>query len=113
MMAQLGKPEVLERFDMAEMLDIAQDVHGAPRSILRPAGEFAKDSARAQQLQQLLGAIDVIKSGGEAAKAAGEGGKALGATGEDGNPEPQALTAMLQGAVAGPGDPSTEPARER
>ena len=37
LMAQMGKPEVLERFDMDEMLDIAQDVHGAPRSIFRPA----------------------------------------------------------------------------
>lgn len=101
LMAQMGKPEVLERFDMDEMLDIAQDVHGAPRSIFRPAEEVAKGATEAQQLQQLLGTMDVIRAGGEAAKAAAEGGKALGATGPDGTLDPQALTAMLQGAAGG------------
>ncbi|WP_419911968.1 portal protein [Hoeflea sp.] len=104
LMAQLGKPEVLQRFDMNEMLEIAQDVHGAPRSIFRPAEDVERDTDKASQLQQILGSMDVIRAGGEAAKAAAEGGKALGATGPDGAVDPETLAAMLQGAVGAPPD---------
>lgn len=103
MMARMGHPEALERFDMNEMLDIAQDVHGAPRSIFRPAAEVEQDRAKADNLQQILGSMDIIRAGGEAASAAAEGGKALGATGPDGALDPEKLAMMLQGA-AGAGE---------
>ncbi|MEX3008352.1 portal protein [Hoeflea sp. TYP-13] len=77
MMAQMGKPEVLERFDMDEMLEIAQDIHGAPAKIFRPKEEAQATNENNAQAEQMQALIEMVKGGGEAAQAAGEGGAAL------------------------------------
>lgn len=76
-MAQLGKPQVLERFDLDEMLDIAQDIHGAPRSIFKPVEDVRQAVAASQQIDQFKTLTEIAESGGRAAKAIGEGGAAF------------------------------------
>jgi hypothetical protein len=98
-MAQMGKPEILERFDLDEMLDIAQDVHGAPQSIFRPQQDLARAEAGRKQNEQLRNLMDLIQAGGHAAKAAGDGGSSLNEA-LDGQPvDPHALTALLGGGI--------------
>lgn len=75
--AGMGKPEVLERFDFDEILDITQDVNGAPRKIFRTQEEIDANKANAENMQQIASLLQNAQAGGEAAKSVGEGLTAL------------------------------------
>ena len=74
--AQLGKPEILERFDFDEMLDIAQDVLGAPRKMFKPRLDDDEQGEN-DQMKQLMNMMAMAKQGGEAAQAVGQGAQAV------------------------------------
>jgi hypothetical protein len=71
------KPGTAARFDADEMLDIAQDILGAPVKALRPAQEAQEARAGNDQMAQLLASMEAMRAGGEAAGALGSGGAAL------------------------------------
>lgn len=71
------KPGTVARLDEDNILDIAQEILGAPIKVLRDAEQAKADRAQAAQAQQLMMAAETAKGGGEAAKAIGEGGTAM------------------------------------
>jgi hypothetical protein len=98
-MASMGKPEILERFDLDEMLDIAQDVHGAPQSIFRSREDLASTEASRKQTEQLRALMDLVQAGGHAAKAAGEGGRSLNEALDGRSLDPEALATTTAGGA--------------
>lgn len=77
MAGAVGKQDVvnriIDRFDYDEILDIAQDIHGAPRKIFRTQAEIEAAQQNDQNMQQIMGLIQGAQAGGDAAKAVGEG----------------------------------------
>lgn len=69
--------EIIERFDFDEILDIAQDIHGAPRKMFKPVDAANAGRANLANMQQLMMAVSGAKAGGDAAKSVGEGVTAL------------------------------------
>ncbi len=96
--AQIGK--ILSRFDIDDMLEKAQEILGAPASNLIDREQAANDRAQADQMQQMMGALQTLQMGGEAARSVGEGGTALAAGAETVNRAP-ALQRATQGMPAG------------
>lgn len=71
------KPGTAARFDVDEMLDIAQDILGAPAKTLRPVEEAQDARSTNDQMAQTMQAMEAMRMGGEAAGAMGAGGAAL------------------------------------
>jgi hypothetical protein len=73
------KPGTLARIDADAILELAQEVYGAPVAILldRKIAEAAR--AQNQQAQETATALGGIEAGGNAARAAGEGAAAMAA----------------------------------
>jgi hypothetical protein len=99
--------EIMARFDIDEMLERAQEVLGAPASVLtsRETAQAARDQNN--QIAQSMAALEAIKQGGEAASAVGAGAANLagGAAQASATPElgrmMQDLPAAAGGALAG------------
>ena len=69
-MAQMGKTEALDRIDEDAVLDITQEVSGAPRKMFRPDEQVqAMREARAQQ-QQMAATVAGVQAAGDAGQAA-------------------------------------------
>jgi hypothetical protein len=79
---------VLSRFDIDDMLERAQDILGAPATNLRDREAADGERQSNAQMQQLLGALQSVQMGGEAARAVGEGGAALAGGAEAVNQSP-------------------------
>lgn len=90
MLAQVGKTEVLDRFDADEMIDIAQEILNAPRRALRPSADVAEGRQQRAQMEQLIASLQAAKAGGEAAKAGGDGMAAMAGAMQAGNRAPAA-----------------------
>lgn len=69
--------ELVEKFDLDEMLDIAQDVLGAPRKMYKPDDDMQAGRDNLGQMQQLMNMIGGAKAGGDAAEAVGKGMTAI------------------------------------
>lgn len=85
MAASAGKTrkvdEIIERFDFDEILDITQDVNGAPEKMFKDRERYEQDMAVNEQVQRLMAAVQGAQAGGDAAKSVGEGVSALQAAG--------------------------------
>lgn len=92
------KPGVLARIDTDVILELAQDVYGAPAKMLlgRDVGKAAADAA--QQQQQMATATQGTEAVGNAARAAGEGAMAA-AQGTEALRSSPALAQALQRAT--------------
>jgi len=77
MLAQVGKTAALERLDTDEILDLAQEVMGAPRRILRPQEEVAAARQQAAMMQQMSMAAQVAEQAGKAGQAVGAGAETV------------------------------------
>lgn len=80
MLAQAGKPEVLERFDYDEMIDIAQEILNAPRRSLKSRDDANASREQNARMQQLMATIEMLKQGGEAGQSVAAGSDALAAS---------------------------------
>lgn len=77
MLAQVGKPEALERLDTDEILDLAQEVLGAPRRIFRPQEDVDASRQQAAQAQQAAMMAQLAEQAGKAGQAVGAGADAV------------------------------------
>lgn len=94
------KPGTAERLDVDEMIDIAQDVLGAPARTLRPAEEAKASRDQSNQMAQLMASLETMKQGGEAAAAIGGGGAAMAEGAERATSSPT-LRRLLDPATMG------------
>lgn len=93
---------VLARFDIDEMLDLAQDVLGAPAVALRSREDANGEREQGNQLQQMMAALASMKGAGDAAQSAGAGmtSMAQGATVAQNAPALSNLMANIPGMAA-------------
>jgi hypothetical protein len=72
-LAQAGKPQVLDRLDEDAIIELAQEINGAPKKILRSLEDAQASRQAAQQQQQAMAAISaaqgMAKAGADASKA--------------------------------------------
>lgn len=80
---------IMARFDIDEMLDLAQEILGAPVTALRARDAANADRQQDSQMAQAMNALMALKGAGDAAQSVGAG---LGATAEG--------TTMAQNAPA-------------
>jgi hypothetical protein len=73
-----GDVGIFQRFDLDEMISIAQDVLGAPAVVLRDREEVSKDQQQQESVMNFMRLMEAGRQGGEAAQALGAGAAALG-----------------------------------
>lgn len=78
---QSGSPELAAKLDVDAILELAQEINGAPQKMFKTRDEIEEERDRDAQMQQLMGAIEAFKQGGDAAKATGDGVQALNMAG--------------------------------
>jgi len=71
------KPDVIDKFDFDEMLDIAQDILGAPRKVMASDKVLAERRQARQMQERTAQGIAAAQGGGDAATAAAEGVQAI------------------------------------
>lgn len=101
--------EIMGRFDVDEMLERAQEILGAPASVLVSRETAQQGREQGNQMAQTMQALEAIKQGGEAANAVGTGAQnlAAGAATASATPElgnmmqqlPEAATGAMAGAM--------------
>lgn len=89
--------EVMARFDVDEMLDLAREILGAPVKMFKGKEEANEQRGQNDQMAQMMTALAAMKGGGEAAKAVGEGAGAMAVGTEQAMAAP-ALKSMVGGA---------------
>lgn len=72
-----GKKQAVDRLDIDEMLEMAQDILGAPVTTLKDREEGRAADQQQQGMEQLMGLLETMKGGGDAARAVGEGSASL------------------------------------
>lgn len=92
--------EVMARFDIDEMLDKAQEILGAPVSVLKSREAAGAERDQTGRMQQMAGMLEMLKGGGEAAQAVGAGGTAVAQGAADVKAAPPELQQTLQNAPA-------------
>lgn len=73
------KPGIMARIDADEILELAQDVYGAPANILSSREASQRAMSEATQTSQMATTLAGLQGAGEAGKAAGEGMQAVAA----------------------------------
>lgn len=112
MMLAGGDPQrgqqIMARFDVDEMLELAQEVLGAPAVTLRGRDDANADRSQSDQTQQALLALQSLQGAGQAAQSVGDGlaSAAQGAAAAQATPALQDLMTQLPdmaaaGAAAG------------
>lgn len=71
------RPGTAQRLDVDEMIDVAQEVLGAPAKILLSADDAKASRGQQDQMMQMMASLESMKQGGEAAAAIGAGGAAM------------------------------------
>lgn len=89
-----AKPEVLERLDIDEMIEIAQEILAAPRRTLVPREKAEEMRQTLAQLQQAQTALQMTDAAGKAGSSAAQGANDVAASGGV-----QALLQNLTGAA--------------
>lgn len=93
--------QIMSRFDIDEMLDIARDILGAPAKIMTPTEQVQAADAQGDQMQQLMAALETMRAGGEAAQSAGAGSAALAQGAEAAAASPALENLVTEGLPAG------------
>lgn len=98
-MIEAVKPGAAARLDVDEMIDVAQEILGAPIRILGPKEDAKASRDNMDNMQNMMGMLAMLKGGGEAAKAVGEGGTAMAQGAESADAAP-ALKRVMRNAPA-------------
>lgn len=99
--------KIMARFDPDEMLDKAQEILGAPVTVLTSRDKADEQRGQQDQMAQMLTALETMRAGGEAATAAGQGATAAAEGAEAASASPalanltQNAPQLAQGALAG------------
>lgn len=80
-LAESGKPEALERLDDRKIMDLTQEIGGAPASIFLSDEEFEEKMAAKQEMQAAQQAQAQLQQAGQTAKDVGDGMAAMQAAG--------------------------------
>lgn len=73
MLAQVGKMDAIERLDSDEILDLAQEVMGAPRKIFRSQQAVDQERAQTAQMQKMQAMASMAAQAGQAGQEAAQG----------------------------------------
>lgn len=76
-LAESGKPEALERLDEKAIMDLTQDIAGAPASIFYTEEEFEQKMKEKQEQNAAANALQAAQAAGQAAQDVGGGIEAL------------------------------------
>ena len=76
-LAKAGKVEALEKLDAAEMIDQAQEILGAPRSIIVSDDVLEQRQQQRQMAEMTARGTEATRAAGEAATTAAEGAQAV------------------------------------
>lgn len=95
------KPGASARVDADEILELVQDVMGAPAKTLKAREVSDAAAAQNQQMQGIAGTVEAAQGAGEAMRSIGEGGAALaqGAEATAAAPALQQLLSQVQGGT--------------
>lgn len=74
-----GDVSIFQRFDMDEMLSLAQDILGAPAAVLRDPKIVDKERQQSEGVTNFMNMMQAAKMGGDAAQSLGAGAQQLGA----------------------------------
>lgn len=74
-----GDASIFERFDLDEMLSLAQDILGAPAVVLRDPQVVDKEKQQQEGVMNFMNLMNAAKMGGDAAQSLGAGAQQLGA----------------------------------
>lgn len=93
---------ILARFDIDEMLELAQEVLGAPAVALRSRDDANADRQQGDQMQQMMAALASMKGAGDAAQSVGAGmtAAAQGATVAQNAPALRDMMSNIPGMTA-------------
>lgn len=80
LLAKSGKMDALDRLDSDEIMDLAQEVTGAPRRILKSVEAANQARQYQQQIAAMQQTIDMLKQGGDAGQSVAAGSDALAAS---------------------------------
>src|SRR5690606_39269434 len=104
--------KIMARFDIDEMLEQAQEILGAPVSVLTDRESADESRQQGNQMQQLMAALQTAKMGGDAAQSMGAGATAMAEGATVANNSPDLVNTMAEGppALAGLGQAAADQA---